>query len=226
MKSIIIILLCFLSASVKSTNITINDGYGTLDNGWYSANRENQETEINCTIGQIWDMESFELNGSVLRMTGGYNFTDPTGTANSHGGYWRSGDLFFDVDGGGYDYVALIRQATSTYDVYKLGNTYSVYYGENSASNPWRYKDGGSLFVLNRSVSYSSYSDIEGIHYMLDTDIAWLPTTPGNTVRVHYTMECGNDNLLGEYKVKVSDTGNALILLVLTGFLIKLFCRR
>lgn len=205
--TLLMALTCF---SAYSINITINDGSGP-GSGWYSPNYENQEVEPNCVTGQVWDMESFKLTGNTLVMTGGYNFTIPTG----YGGY-RPGDIFFDVNGGGYDYVAVIGNASSTYNVYSLGNTYDVYHAQNSLSNPWRYKDGGSALVVNENISYGSFNDVEGTHYTATLDLSWLDpvVSPGYTVKVHNTMECGNDNLLGQYVVgtTVPDKNNAIAL--------------
>lgn len=203
-----------LNMVAYSVDITINDGYG-VGSGWYAATQENQEVEPNTVAGQVWDMEKFELDGNVLTMTGGFNFTNPGG----YGG-WRPGDLFIDVDGtGGYDYVAVVGNAGATYDVYSLllANVNNVYYAQNSLSNPWRYKDGGTLISLGESVVYGSYSDIEGIHYTMELDLTWLTpylSLDGATVTLHNTMECGNDNLMGQYVVTpVPETNNGLTML-------------
>jgi hypothetical protein len=216
MKKIYLILMAVLSFSMaaQSLDITINDGYGT-GTGWYSANRENQEVEPGNVAGQVWDMESFVLNGSILTMTGGYNFTKPSG----YGGF-RPGDLFFDVDGVGfYDFVAVIGDAASTYNVYYLddnSNTYDVFYSQNIFSNPWKYKDGGTLIKSGETALYGSFSSEEGIHYTLDIDLSWLENylMNGDTVTLHYTMECGNDNLMGQYIYDpVPDAGNSLAMM-------------
>jgi hypothetical protein len=152
-------------------------------------------------------MENFDLTGNTLTMTGGYDFTTPTG----YGG-WKPGDIFFDVNGGGYDYVATVGGAGATYDVYTLGNTLSVHYAQNIASSPWRYKDGGSLVAGNQAATYGSFNTAEGTHYTLGINLGWLDayTSAGDVVTVHNTMQCGNDNLMGQFTVP--DGGSTLAL--------------
>lgn len=206
-------ILTFSMASVYPINITINDGYGT-GAGWHSANRENNETEPGTIATQFWDMERFEKNGSVLTMIGGYNFTSPAG----YGGF-RPGDLFIDTDGMGfYDYAVVIGTAPSSYNVYAIDddvNTYDVHYAQNIFSNPWRYKSGGTLIASGLSAIYGSYNDGEGKHYTVNLDLSWLNPylDNGSTVTLHNTMECGNDNLMGQYIHQVPEGGSAPIML-------------
>jgi hypothetical protein len=198
MKKLYLLLAAILSFTftTPALDITINDGVG-WGSVWYSASRENNEVEPGNIMNQKWDMESFYLTDTSLTMTGGYNFTIPQG----YGGF-RPGDLFVDYNNDGdYDLVAVISHAGSTYDVYSLGNTSDVFYGVNSASNPWKYKDGGNLVVSGESITYGSYSDWEGTHYTADLDLWWVDpyVAYGVPVTLHYTMECGNDNLMGQY---------------------------
>lgn len=176
-------------------NITINDGRGE-GVGWYSLFRENNEVEPGNVASQNWDMEGFFLDGNTLIMQGGYNFT----TSLGYDGF-KSGDIFIDVNGNGYDYVARISNVGATYDVYSMGNTFSVFYAQNATSNPWRYKNGGESIFEDRTISYTSFLDDEGTHYVANLNIEWLTDGLkfGDKVLFHYTMECGNDNLLGEY---------------------------
>lgn len=207
MNKLLTLAAILLSSSAFATNITINDGRGKGDS-WYSIHKENQEVEPGNLIGQMWDMESFELNGSNLRMTGGFNFTQPQGYKN-----FRPGDIFFDINGGGYDLVATVGQAENTYDVYTLGSTYSVYHTENSSSNPWRYEDGGTLVRSDLAVSYGSFASSEGWHYTLDMNINWLSSfvKSGDTITIHNTMECGNDNLMGQFKQVPDPSSSGLL---------------
>lgn len=201
MKHLYIFLtILVFSISAYAIDVTINDGIGN-GSGWYSANRENNETEPGTITSQLWDMEQYDLTGNILKITGGYNFTSPSG----YGGF-RPGDLFIDVDGVGYyDYVAVIGNAPLTYDVYAIGDdveVYNVHYSQNYFSNPWRYKDGGNLIESTLSVYYGSYSDVEGVHYTADLDMTWLHSSlnDGSTVTLYNTMECGNDRLIGQYQ--------------------------
>lgn len=222
-------LIMTITLNAGAINITINDGVG-IGNGWYSASNENQEVEPNNIASQIWDMESFNIDllsgGSVkLTMIGGYNFTTPVGLDG-----FRPGDLFIDHNGDlNYDYVAVIGNAPNSYDVYTLGTTYSVFYGQNSASNPWRYNSGGTLAFSNQQITYSSFSDVEGIHYQASLNMNWLfsSITNGSVVTFHNTMECGNDNLMGQYTYTrgVPDINNSQYFLGI-GLLFMLGCRK
>lgn len=224
-KTIIVSMTMFVTLVTNAVNITINDGVGN-GSGWYSTDRENQEVEPNTATGQVWDMESFDLTGTQLVMTGGFNFTTPVG----YGGF-GPGDIFFDVNGGGYDYVATVSSAGPTYDVYTLpADTHSVYYAENATSNPWKYKSGGSLFDTGLSVSYGSFSDIEGIHYTATLDITWLLSNinVGDVVIIHNTMGCGNDNLMGQFTntYRVSESGNMFAMFGMGGVALVAFRRK
>jgi hypothetical protein len=195
-----------MAASVNAVNITIADGVGN-GNGWYGS-QENQEVEPGCYTGQVWDMESFDLTGNTLTMTGGYNFASAAG----YDGF-KPGDIFFDINGGGYDYVATVSGAGTTHDVYKLGTTLPVHYAQNVAANPWKYDTGGQLVVGGQASTYSSFSDnAEGTHYTLSINLGWLDalTAAGDVVTVHNTMQCGNDNLMGQFTVP--DGGSTLAL--------------
>lgn len=209
MKKLMLTMMVAVMTALTATAvpITIADGSVNSGNSWWNTANENQEVEPFCLTGQVWDMESFDLTGNTLTMTGGFNFTTPSG----YGGF-KPGDLFFDVNGGGYDYVATISGAGSTYSVYSLGNTYGVYYAQNATSNPWKYKDGGTLIASGLSVTYGSFGDVEGTHYTANLNLSWLDslTSAGDVITLHNTMECGNDNLMGRYTVAVSDTGNTM----------------
>jgi hypothetical protein len=224
-KTLIVSMAMFIALTSNALNITIYDGASSALTGWHGQ-QENQETEPNTASSQLWDMESFNLTGTQLVMTGGFNFTTPTG----YGGF-KPGDIFFDVNGGGYDYVATVSSAGPTYNVYTLpANTYSVYYAQNANSNPWKYRSGGSLFDTALPVLYGSFSDGEGTHYTATLDITWLLSNInlGDVVTVHNTMECGNDNLMGRFTstYQVPESGNMLTMFGLGGVAIAAIRRR
>jgi len=169
-------------------------------------------------------MESFQLVGSQLTMTGGYNFTSPAG----YGGF-SPGDIFFDVNGGGYDFVATVSSAGPTYDVYSLpANTFSVFYAQNVASNPWKYDSGGTLVGSLIPIVYGNFVSGEGVHYTASTDISWLLNglSNGDSVVIHNTMECGNDNLMGRFVYEVPESGNMLAMFSMGGVALAAVRRR
>src|SRR5690349_16001281 len=86
-----------IAASVTPTSaveITIYDGQST-GTGWYSA-RENNETEPGTITSQVWDLETMQLNGTKLAITGGYDYRVG---AYSGGKWYRRGDILIDLDG-------------------------------------------------------------------------------------------------------------------------------
>lgn len=206
-----------ISIQCYAINITINDGIGS-GSEWYSANRENDEIEPGTVTSQLWDMEQYDLNGNVLKITGGYNFTSPSG----YGGF-RPGDLFIDIDSNGsYDYVAIIGNVPLTYDVYAINSSsevYNVYYSQNYFSNPWRYKSGGTLIETDQSIFYGYYNDSEGIHYTANLDFTWLHSllNDNTTITLHNTMECGNDILMGRYSSYTVPEGSSVWIFFILG---------
>lgn len=220
-KIIVYLLLIFGMNIIQANDITINDGYGSYDTGWYSQFYENNEVEIGNFPSQLWDMEKFVINENSrqLMMIWGYNFTDPQGIDGM-----RPGDLFINIGYDNvYDYVAVANFENSTYSLYTLGNVYNVYYGQNNSSNPWKYKDGGFLVGDGLSVEYLSFIDYEGIHYVALFDVNWIYEiiNSGELIKFHYTMECGNDNLLGQYIISIPEmmtTNIVCVLLCMIGF--------
>jgi hypothetical protein len=192
-------------------------------NSWYNTEGEDQEVEPGMQRHQKWDLEGFFLNGTTLTMIGGYNFAqgvdgwtsgdiflDINGDAefgDTHGaeGIREVTDTF------GYDYaIDLSFDGTNyTYDVYSLNGvtkTETAYYGANQGSNPWRYVSGGDEIAGWQDVSMDYYTGLTdtdtgfsgGTHYGLSVDLGFLNPTELSFFLAHYTMKCGNDNLIGE----------------------------
>jgi len=197
-------------------NITISDkiNQGT---DWYS-DREDNETEPGTVTQQMWDLEGFFLNGTILSMIGGYDFVNNN--------QYKSGDIFIDVDGDaeygpandstglgnvevtntfGYDYVMDMNFSALAYNVYKLGSssTTTVYYGINQESNPWQYNAannndnliGSGQIGYITELSDSNVGLFGGTHNAVSVDLGFLAGSTDFTA--HFTMACGNDNLMG-----------------------------
>lgn len=202
--------------------ITIYDGKGS-GTGW-AGEQEDQETEPGMVGSQVWDLEGFFLQGTTLTMVGGYNFVA------GQGGY-SSGDIFIstDLDYGdatvyadgyhdvqsnyGYEYVLDMNFSAMTYNVYALqpdDTIVTTYFHQNNISNPWTYKSGGEAVSGYQDKAFSYYGagltdsavgDIEGgNHYAVSVDLGFLGIDPGLFVS-HFTMQCGNDNLMGQNPV-------------------------
>jgi len=202
------------------TNITIPDGVGS-GSGWYGI-QEDDEVEPGCVATQAWDLEGFFLKGSTLTMVGGYDFV--SGVEGYAGYSFKSGDIFIDVGVTGYDYVLDMDFSAKTYNVIELDGTEvleKIYYypaSTNAESNPWRYNyNEGDTVLCAGSIAYdSSLADGEvaglqgGTHYAAAVDLGFLD--PGIEFIAHFTMECGNDNLMGKGTAPVPEPATMLLL--------------
>jgi hypothetical protein len=200
-------------------NITISDkNYNTSGNAWYT-NHEDNEVEPGMASSQGWDLEGFFLKGTTLSMVGGYDFVN--GKQNLF-----SGDIFLDVDGNavygdihnnrtkgnkvvndtfGYDYVLDLDFTNFSYTVYELDSdstTITSYEKDNQGSNPWRYNGGGEQIGETRSFGYATNLSNAAVGFaggshnvVTGLDLSFLGSDANFTA--HFTMECGNDNLMG-----------------------------
>ena len=224
--------LVLAAAPVHATNITIPDLVGS-GSGWYGA-QEDQEVEPGCVQAQRWDLEGFYLDGSILAMVGGYDFA-----AGQDG--FLSGDLFLDVDGDvvfgtdnfgrtgdngyynvgnrwGYDYAINLNFANSTYTVLAIdsGTLVTAYYRQNDESNPWRYSGGGTQVTTGGfayATGLASYdAQTGGTHNVVSLDLGGF-LDPGTDFTAHFTMGCGNDNLMGRgTTASVPEPGTLMLL--------------
>lgn len=219
--SLLVVVLAVGNATAYDfgANITISD-LMHRGSGWY-GNHEDQEVEPRCLRGQEWDLEGFFLNGTTLTMVGGFDFE------NGYGGYASgdifvdvNGDAKYGPGNNwtgwgntvvhntfGYDYVLDLNFSNLTYSVYELtGDSTTITAGEriNQESNPWQYNDGGSLLGGFQDVGMSYWADLSdsdvggldgGTHHALAVNLDFLG--PGTEFTSHFTMQCGNDNLMG-----------------------------
>ena len=129
----------------------------------------------------------------------------------------------------GYDYAIDLNfdssSGTYTYDVYELSNAtiLTAWYDLNEASNPWEYYSGGSL-ITSGSFSYTtglSDSEAYGLsgttHNALVIDLATILNVDEG-FWAHFTMGCGNDNLMG-YSAPIPNPEPATMLLFGAGLL-------
>jgi hypothetical protein len=222
---IILVLAVFLSAGsafAYGTEITIfdenNSGQGI------NETLEDNEAEPGMAQSQGWDLEGFFLDGTTLTMIGGYDFVN--GNQNLYSGdlfidvdgdaeygdihNWGTRGNQTVADTFGYDYVLDLDFETKTYDVYELGEgTTTITSKEfaNQGSNPWRYNDGGTLLLENVGFGYetgltdeetgfsgwgtNSHNAVSGL------DLSFISSDVPVDFIAHFTMECGNDNLMG-----------------------------
>lgn len=214
------------TGSTFASNITIYDNRGYYGQG---IGVEDQETEPGMINSQVWDLEGFFLSGKNLSMVAGWNFK--TGV----GGYsYESGDIFIDtndnawygIDGVpplnyGYEYVLDVDWVSGTYKVYNLGpdsklDPVKEAYNQIE-SNPWRLIYGGEQTVASGSLAFeqgltnAAVGFLGGSHYRVSGfDLGFL--APGTTFIAHFTMGCGNDNLIGKGTTPVPEPATMLLL--------------
>lgn len=154
---------------------------------------------------------------------------------------FRSGDIFIDTDGIttplspdygttngqieiagnlGYEYVIDMDWQNERYDVISLtddATLRSVHYRMNNLSNPWLYLDGGTVISDDyNDVDFTGgeYSyDFEGLtggnHYAVSVDLSFLGDN--QDFIAHFTMGCGNDNLMGSGTTPVPEPATMLL---------------
>lgn len=220
-------------ALVLGDEITIYD-QNSDGNYWHAAD-EDGEVEPGMAHGQIWDMEGFFLNGSQLTIVGGYDFVNGEGQ-------WNSGDLFVDTtspndavfgdihgasngnftvsNSYGYDFVFDMDFDTLTFALYALSEQSEVvtaYYKQNQGSSPWQYHaTNNDVALATGNIQMNMLTDAQsgfngGTHYAATLDIAALGDVD---FIAHWTMQCGNDNLMGEGSLEVPEPGVLALMLV------------
>jgi len=136
-----------------------------------------------------------------------------------------------------YDYVIDLQQTVNAsfdstvssigtkYTVYKIDETsdqiISVAISGNAESNPWIYHSGGEAVAghVNKDISVGTYTGglyagwgANNDHHMLQFDLSFLGASVPNGTLFKFTMECGNDNLVGRYS-QVPDNGGTLAMM-------------
>ncbi|MBW1764142.1 MAG: PEP-CTERM sorting domain-containing protein [Deltaproteobacteria bacterium] len=211
------------------TNITIYDenGYTGIGQGG-----EDKETEPGMINNQSWDLEGFFLDGTTLTMVGGFDFVNGVPRYPDY----TSGDIFIDIDGDaeygdihgttgnnivtstfGYDYALDLDFTAKTYNVIELNgaSTVTVWYAQNQGSNPWLYNSGGSdvesgMITYETGLSDGDTGFVGGSHYAAAVDLAFLGSDINNFT-AHFTMGCGNDNLMGKVSNPVPEPATMLL---------------
>jgi hypothetical protein len=112
----------------------------------------------------------------------------------------------------GYDFAIDLDFSTLTYVVYDIrgagGNLQLICDSEqlNDAANPWRYLSGGEAIAdgvigYQTGLSDADVGFLGGLHNVATVNVAWIVPyfDPSIGFTSHFTMECGNDNLMGHF---------------------------
>jgi len=138
----------------------------------------------------------------------------------------------------GYDYVVDLDFGTGKYKVYALDDASvlktTYYYNHNLGSNPWAYNHSDNpddTFVAEGTIRYDAamtnakiHSDLgapgttlkidggltTGYHYAATVDLGFLGS--GQEFLSHFTMQCGNDDLMGRGATPVPEPGTLMLL--------------
>ena len=234
-KMMLLFILLFVALPVFAANITIEDGnYRTTETG-IGQGAEDQETEPGMTNNQSWDLEGFFFEDSSLSMVGGFNFKIgqadyssgdifiSIGDAPQYGDIHRGGANGSDPQGTsgtyGYEYVLDLEFSSMTYSVLGLSDDtllQTAYYQQNEGSSPWKYVSDGVATAYGGSFTFISgltddYTGFDGgVHYALTGfDLSFLDH--GTNFYSHFTMGCGNDNLMGKGTVVPEPTTMVLL---------------
>jgi hypothetical protein len=107
----------------------------------------------------------------------------------------------------GYDYVLDMNFPGSTYDIYQIDSTANLkmgYYRQNDASNGWQYVSGGTLVGTGSFAYTTGQTNVQtgllgGSHNVVSgIDLSFLAQDVPVDFVAHFTMACGNDNLIGK----------------------------
>jgi len=128
----------------------------------------------------------------------------------------------------GYDYVFDLDFEAATWALYAIDDQTDVvtsYYRQNQQSNPWQFDaDRGMNSLATGAIGYEdqTFTDAEtgkqGVkHYAASFDLSALyaQLSQDETLFAHFTMECGNDNLMGSWEATVVPEPATLALLTL-----------
>ena len=181
-----------------------------------------------------YDFKNGEV-GNNKRWYSGDIFIDVDGDAK-YGNIDGSADGIFEVKNTfGYEFVLDLSEDMTSYSIYRLTSASVVktaYYQQNQGSSPWQYATGGELIgslnagtityetgLTDAETGFKGDSNNTPTHNAVTVDLAFLSDrnlTKGyqltSTFTLHYTMGCGNDNLMGKYVAPVPEPSTILLI--------------
>lgn len=180
----------------------------------------------NFKDGEKVGSDTYKRGDIFIDIDGDARYESSDNLNNTVAGKWVVNNIF------GYDYALRLNFANNIYKVYAIDSdskVVTVDLGKNVDSNPWKYSSGGSRLGSFSFNFQSDLSDAEilalygvalqgGDHYVITLDLLNDFQTLGLTLNeftAHFTMECGNDNLMGHAQVPIPGS----LLLLGTGLL-------
>lgn len=169
----------------------------------------------NSTYGRPLSGTMYEVDSNGVATTTVYNPLD--NTSSTKDGQKNVNSSF------GYEYVLDINWAALTFSIVKLDPddaTTSVYYHQNEegspSSNPWKYFKNGEIIGQQGTVtdlgtvtdSGFAGMDNNNTHYAVSFDLSNFFSVAGlhgKDFYTHFTMGCGNDNLMGHGSAPVPE---------------------
>lgn len=186
---------------------------GGQDNNWspinYPSGVGHQPSPGGAT-GELFDLEALYArqngdNFEALLIT-----SMPLYTTLSAGGYhYRLGDLFIDMDNDDtYDMVLItqdtngqgfvggeLRKVSEVYGIIGHDSGYGGYPDIAEQANPFSLKSGSLLATGTLSSAFYNYSNGTEPTWIYEWSVPFgdLSLTQGETLKLHMTVECGND---------------------------------
>jgi len=209
-----------LAVQASAYEVTIYDGEGVA--------YEDGETEPGMANSQVWDLEGVFLENKNLSMVGGFDYQNgvagfPTYTSGDiflsvgntpvygNGAVKATNGFDHVANSFGYNYVLDMDYSNNSYQLLAIDAQTTVstaYLASNHGSSPFQYVSGGT-YVEGGNFSISTATDAQtgftgGNHFVLGgLDLSTLLDSAANGTRFysHFTMGCGNDNLMGSWEV-------------------------
>ena len=229
LKGLLAVSVFGLAMQAGAYEVTIYDGDGYTRSGAAGEDQETEPGMVNSQVwdmeGFFLDNQSLTMVGgfNYVKGEGGYSAGDiflAVGVTPSYGAVAdRSGNANAVVDNTyGYNYVLDMDYINLTYNLLEINATTQVstgYYKQNEGSSPFQYVSGAVADESGKDKSVASgdftievvteYNGFAGEkHYVLaglDLSVLMAEATSGTTFYSHFTMGCGNDNLMGSWEV-------------------------